>query len=86
MLEMLLLGLLSIIIGFSIGLMGIGGVFLTPLLILLLDMHISTAMGTALFSFIGTGLLGSYFYSREGNVNWPAGLIMGLSSSWRGSD
>ncbi len=58
------------VIGFSIGMLGVGGVFLTPVLILTANLDISSAMGTALPTFMGTGLLGSYIYHREGNIKW----------------
>ncbi len=79
---------LSSIVGFSIGMMGVGGIFLTPILILFTDLAISTAMGTALFTFIGTGLLGSYIYQQEGNINWnfvlylaPGSILGAISGS-----
>ncbi len=77
---LLVLFFLSVIIGVSIGMLGMGGVFLTPVLLLLLDLPISTAMGTALFTFIGTGLLGTYIYQREGNVDWSAAILLGMMS------
>lgn len=60
--------------------LGMGGIFLTPVLILTLDLPISVAMGTALITFIGTGLLGSYIYHRQGSINWPAALLLGCAS------
>ena len=77
---MILVIALSLIVGFSIGMMGVGGIFLTPFLILLTDLEMSTAMGTALITFIGTGLLGSYIYQQEGNINWHFVLYLAPSS------
>ncbi|WP_408955043.1 sulfite exporter TauE/SafE family protein [Natroniella sp. ANB-PHB2] len=77
---LVILFICSILIGLSIGMIGIGGVFLTPTLILLLELPISTAMGTSLATFIGTGLLGSYIYHQEGNIDWPAALLLGSTS------
>lgn len=76
-----MLFLLSILIGASIGMLGMGGVFLTPVLIVVMGLPISTAMGTALATFIGTGLLGSYLYYRQGNVKWFAALLLGGTST-----
>ncbi|MCK8817936.1 sulfite exporter TauE/SafE family protein [Natroniella sulfidigena] len=77
---LVILFICSILIGLSIGMIGMGGVFLTPTLILLLELPISTAMGTSLATFIGTGLLGSYIYHQEGNINWSAALLLGSTS------
>ncbi len=77
---MILVIALSLIVGFSIGMIGVGGIFLTPILILLTDLEMSTAMGTALITFIGTGLLGSYIYQQEGNINWNFVLYLAPSS------
>ncbi len=67
---------LSFVVGFSIGMIGVGGVFLTPILILTTGMEISSAMGTALTTFIGTGLLGTYIYHKEGSIDWDFAIYL----------
>ena len=49
-------------VGFLCGCCGIGGFLLIPALAYAVGMDIHTAMGTALFSFIFTGLWGIWLY------------------------
>ncbi len=71
----------SVLVGFSIGMMGMGGVFLTPALILIMDLSLSEIMGTVLLSFTATGMMGSLMYHRRGNINWSAALLLGSFSA-----
>jgi uncharacterized protein len=75
--EVLLLGF---IVGFLIGLMGIGGgIVLVPLLVYVLHMTQHAAQGTSLLVLlppIGAGAL--YLYWKEKSVDLPAGLLCAL--------
>lgn len=57
-----------------IGAVGVGGILLIPALVLLgrLDIHQATA--TALFSFLFTGLLGTWLFQRRGSIDWKMTL------------
>jgi uncharacterized protein len=65
-----LLAAVAVAVGFFIGAVGVGGILLIPALVLLgrLDIHQATA--TALFSFLFTGLLGTWLFQRRGSVDW----------------
>ena len=53
-----------------IGTVGVGGVLLIPFLVLLGGLGIHAAAATALFTFLFTGLLGSYLFQRRGSISW----------------
>lgn len=66
----ILLALIALLVGALIGIVGVGGILLIPALNGLADLPIQVAMGTALFSFIFTGVLGTWLYQRHGSINW----------------
>ena len=66
----ILLALIAILVGALIGTVGVGGILLIPALNGLADLPIQVSMGTALFSFIFTGVLGTWLYQRHGSINW----------------
>jgi len=49
---------------------GVGGILLIPALVLLGGMPIHQASATALFSFLFTGLLGTWLFHRRGSIDW----------------
>lgn len=57
-------------VGFFIGAVGVGGVLLIPALNLLAGLSIHEASATALFTFIFTGLVGTYAFHRQGSISW----------------
>ncbi|PHS13258.1 MAG: hypothetical protein COA86_17270 [Kangiella sp.] len=63
--------ILGLITGTLIGLVGVGGILLVPLLVYFLDMDLHTAMATCSFSFLFTGIAGSYSYIKQKSVYWP---------------
>ena len=65
-----LLGAIAIAVGFFIGAVGVGGILLIPALVLLGDLDIHRATATALFSFLFTGLLGTWLFQRRGSIDW----------------
>lgn len=57
-------------VGTLIGAVGIGGVLLIPALTAFAGLPIHTAMATALFTFIFTGILGTVMFQRRGSIDW----------------
>ena len=50
--------------------MGVGGVLLIAYLALFTPLDIHQAAATALFTFLFTGILGSFLYQRRGSIDW----------------
>lgn len=65
-----LLALLAVVVGFFIGAVGVGGILLIPGLTLLVGMEIHQAAATALFSFLFTGVVGTWLFARRGSIDW----------------
>lgn len=66
----LLLAVVATAVGFFIGAVGVGGVLLIPFLVLLGGLDIHSAAATALFTFLFTGLLGTWLFQRRGSIQW----------------
>jgi uncharacterized membrane protein YfcA len=65
-----LLAAVAVAVGFFIGAVGVGGVLLIPALALLGGLEIHVASATALFTFLFTGLLGTWLFYRRGSMDW----------------
>ena len=65
-----LLAAVAVAVGFFIGAVGVGGVLLIPALALLGGLEIHRASATALFTFLFTGLLGTWLFYRRGSMDW----------------
>lgn len=65
-----LLAAIALAVGFFIGAVGVGGILLIPALVLLGGLAIHQATATALFSFLFTGLLGTWLFQRRGSIDW----------------
>jgi uncharacterized membrane protein YfcA len=83
--------LLSVALGVGtlIGAVGIGGVLLIPALTAFAALPIHTAMATALFTFIFTGILGTAMFQRRGSIDWAltrpvlfSALIFAFVGAW----
>jgi uncharacterized membrane protein YfcA len=62
---------LALVSGLLIGCIGIGGVLLVPgLSFLNIDVH--QAIGASLFSFIFSGAIGAWLYTRKGSIDWAS--------------
>lgn len=62
--------------GGLIGAIGIGGVIIVPILVYALNVPIQIAISSAMSSYILTGLVGAYIYTRKGSIRWAlAGWI-----------
>jgi len=58
------------LVGVLIGTVGVGGVVLVAFLALFGGLGIHQAAATALFSFLFTGILGTWLYQRRGSIDW----------------
>lgn len=68
--TILLLAAVAIAVGFFIGAVGVGGILLIPPLVWLGGLNIHEASATALFSFLGTGILGTWLFQKRGSIDW----------------
>lgn len=67
------------ITGLLIGAVGVGGILLAPLLVYLAGLDLHLAMATSSWSFLFTGLAGTFAYARRGTISWR---IVGWLSLW----
>ncbi|MCP5083881.1 MAG: sulfite exporter TauE/SafE family protein [Alphaproteobacteria bacterium] len=67
----LLVAILGLISGLSIGCIGIGGVILVPGLFYLGGIPIQTAIAAAMMGYVLTGVVGTVVYARNKSINWP---------------
>lgn len=68
--EWLALATIALAVGFFIGAVGVGGILLIPALVWLAGIPIHQATATALFSFLFTGLAGTWLFQRRGSIDW----------------
>src|SRR5205823_14709675 len=68
--SFLALAAVATLVGVFIGAVGVGGVLLIPFLAILGGLGIHAAAATALFTFLFTGLLGSWLFARRGSIHW----------------
>ncbi len=61
---------MATVVGLFIGAVGVGGVLLIPFLVILGGLGIHAAAATALFTFLFTGLFGTWLFQRRGSINW----------------
>ena len=72
--EWLALAAIALAVGFFIGAVGVGGILLIPALVWLGGLPIHQATATALFSFLFTGLAGTWLFQRRGSIDWKLTL------------
>ncbi|MDY0221685.1 MAG: sulfite exporter TauE/SafE family protein [Desulfobacterium sp.] len=60
----------SLIVGTLIGCVGVGGILLIPALSVFAGLTTHVSMATALFTFIFTGIVGTYLFQRRGTIDW----------------
>lgn len=89
---MFLLLLVSLAVGISIGAVGIGGILLIPALASLGHLSVHQAMATALFTFLFTGISGTWLFQKRGSVDWRltvpvclGALLFGFAGAWANS-
>lgn len=56
--------------GLLIGMVGIGGILLAPMLVYLAGIDLHLAMATSSWSFLFTGIAGTIAYARKGTISW----------------
>lgn len=66
-------------LGVSIGIVGIGGVFLIPLLVWF-GIPLETAIGTSLVTFTAAAIVATIVYARHGTIDWRAALLTSAGS------
>jgi uncharacterized protein len=74
----------SLGVGMLIGAVGVGGILLIPALNLLAGLVIQEAMATALFTFIFTGIIGTYLFQRRGSIEWGITVPVCLGAAFSG--
>lgn len=67
LLKIILIGLLT---GTLIGTVGVGGILLTPLLIYFTGIELHIAQATSSFSFLFTGIVGTFTYAKQKSISW----------------
>src|SRR3954447_6093860 len=67
---MLLLAAVAALVGLLIGTVGVGGVLMVSFLALFGGLTIHEAAATSLFSFLFTGIVGTWLYQRRGSIDW----------------
>ena len=77
---MIVVLLVCLLVGFLVGLAGVGGILVPPVLILMSGLEPHTAMGTALASFIGTGFVGTWLYHKNGHYRFIEAVPFALGS------
>ena len=82
----------AVLVGILIGAVGVGGILLIPALNLLTPLSIQASMATALFTFIFTGIVGTFFFQRRGSIDWGVttplcvgGALFGFFGAWANS-
>lgn len=58
------------ITGLLIGMVGIGGILLAPMLVYIAGIDLHLAMATSSLSFLFTGIAGTIAYARKGTISW----------------
>jgi uncharacterized protein len=83
------LGAVAVLVGILIGTVGVGGILLIPALELLTPLKVQGAMATALFTFIFTGIVGTWLFQRRGSIDWTlttplclGGALFGFVGAW----
>lgn len=89
---MIWLMVVAVLVGVLIGAVGVGGILLIPALNLLTPLSIQASMATALFTFIFTGIVGTFFFQRRGSIDWAVttplcvgGALFGFFGAWANS-
>ena len=81
---LIILGLITLIVGTLIGTVGVGGILLIPALGSFAGLPTHMSMGTALFSFIFTGIIGAWLYHRRGSIDWEITIPLCLGALFFG--
>jgi hypothetical protein len=71
-LDSILLAVIALLAGTFIGTVGVGGILLIPAFIFFAGLNTHEASATALFTFLFTGILGTYLFQKKGSINLGA--------------
>lgn len=69
----------ALFVGVSIGLVGIGGIFLIPILTAA-GVGLEEAIGVSLVTFTVTGIVATAIYGRRGAIDWRSTVLTSLGS------
>ena len=69
-----MLGGVAIAVGVIMGAAGVGGILLIPFLTTLGGLSIHEASATLLFSFLFTGIVGTWLFQRRGTIDWKVAV------------
>ena len=79
-------------VGALIGALGVGGVLLIPALAAFAQLGIHEAMATALFTFLFTGVTGTWLFQRRGSIDWRitsplcwGAVVFAFAGAWANS-
>ena len=64
--------------------MGVGGVLMVSYLALFAGLTIHQAAATSLFSFLFTGILGTWLYQRRGSIDWRITIPVCVAAAFFG--
>ncbi|OED35728.1 hypothetical protein AB833_29410 [Chromatiales bacterium (ex Bugula neritina AB1)] len=78
--TLLVIVILVALVGMLIGSIGVGGVILVPALTWATDISVHLAISAAMFSYLFSGLLGAYLYSRKGSIQWSSGIWLAVGA------
>ena len=89
---MAIVAAVAVLVGLFIGAVGVGGILLIPALHGLTPLSLQASMGTALFTFIFTGIVGTVMFQRRGSIDWRltvpmcvGGAVFGAVGAWANS-
>ncbi len=79
-------------VGILVGSVGVGGILLPSVLTMLTGMAIHQSMATSLFTFIFAGIAGTFFFHRQGSIDWKlaqpvcaGAAVAGFLGAWANS-
>jgi uncharacterized membrane protein YfcA len=76
LIVLFILGMITVIMNAALG--GGGGLVLVPLLILLFGLSANEAVATSFLTYTVGALVAAFAYSRQGRVDYKAGLLLSL--------
>lgn len=83
-----LLVVLATCVGILIGSVGIGGILFVPALIYFAGIDIHIAIASCLFSYVFSGLIGTFLYAKKGSIRVSSGLWLcagAMPGAWFGT-
>ena len=71
----------GVLAGLLIGAIGVGGIIIVPILTLLDEIDIQTAIASAMLSYMGAGVIGLLMYARAGSIKWPSVSVLMVAAA-----